>query len=186
MIIIQIIVTVLALSLVFLSLSLDPDSPIFRFRMLRQLPVIRFYFKVSKVIGKLKVGGLSTFKDLPNQDILVTSEKTLNSEDEGFKQLVSLLRDIGSIQEPQKVEKLIMHDFRRQRSREYDQIVNMVIDGAEELVCRPSSNQALSINELMELNKKRASKKLTYIMAFVAVLIFVLTIIYVIWIPTGN
>jgi len=183
--IIQIIVTFLALLLVFLSLSLDPESHIFRCRMLRWLPVIRFYFKVSKGIYKLKVGGLSTFEDLTNQNTQATS-KTLTSEDEGFKQLVSLLRYIGSIQEPRKVEKLIMRDFTNIHSGTYDQILKMVIDGAEELVCRPSSNQALSINELMELNKKRASRKLTYITAFVAVLIFVLTIIYVIWVPTGN
>ena len=139
MIIIQIIVMFLSLLLVFLSLSLDPESHIFRSRMLRWLPVIRFYFKVSKGIGKLKVGGLSTIKDSPNQDIQVTSEGTLTSEDEGFKQLVSLLRNEGSIKESQRVEKLILFDFRRLHARIHDHCLKMVIDGAEELVCRPSS-----------------------------------------------
>jgi hypothetical protein len=93
---------------------------------------------------------------------------------------------MGSIQEQQKVEKLIMKDFWRLHSGEYDKIVEMVIDGKEQMVCRPYSKRALSINDLMELNKKRTIGQLTYILVIVAALLFALNIVYDIWILTGN
>ena len=193
MIIIQIIVMFLSLLLVFLSLSLDPESPIFRFRMLRRLPVIRFYFKAAKGIGKLKVCVYSETKELPSQLPQAIKEslpqsigygKMLMRKDEGFKQLVSLLRNESYIQTPQKVEKLIMNETIL-HSKEHQQWLNMVIDGKEEFVWGSSSHTMVTINELMELNKKHTRRQLTNILAIVAVLIFVLNSIYVICIQTG-
>lgn len=193
MIIIQIIVMFLSLFLVFLSLSLDPESHIFRFRMLRWLPIIRSYLKASKGIDKLKIVVYRKTKELPSQlpqgkkELLPQSigEKMLTHKDEGFKQLVSLLRNEGSIQKSQKVEKLIMHATMLD-SKPHLQWLNMVIDDKEEFVWGWSEHTMVTINELMELNKKHTHRRLTNILAFVAVLIFVLNSIYVIWMPTGN
>lgn len=170
----------LSLSLVFLSLSLDTESHIFR--MFRWLPVIRFYFVASKGIDKLKVRVFIQNEALSNQDAEAKGESTLTSEDRGFKQLVSLLRNEGSIQKSHKVEKLIMHAIML-RSKEHLKWLNMVVDGKEEFIWGSSEHTMVAINELIELNKKRAIRKLTNIMVFVAVLLFVLNSYYVIWMP---
>jgi len=144
----------------------------------RVLPSVRSYFRALKAIEKLN-NIEYVIQDIKKQRF--KGKAVLSSKDEGFKDLIMILRKCGDFEDKEIVEELIMHDTKGGLFGEPELMWLNAKIGNEERVVIASAALIPAIHILKETVNTFVQRKMDSFIVILAVAIFLVTIFLVLY-----
>lgn len=143
----------------------------------RVLPSVRGYFRALKAIEKLTISEF-TIQDIQNREF--KGKATLSTKDEGFSDLVMILKKNGWLEDSANVEELVMHEVKGALRDINFMWLNGKIEGKERTVIA-SAELIPAIHILRETVNKFVQRKMDLFIVITTVVIFCITVFLVLY-----